>query len=80
MKSLAHCPLWWPELDLDLEKLAKSCTACLSVKQAQSTAPPPMGVAFQILATCGHRLCCPIYGLNIPIVGGCPFQVGWGHR
>ena len=38
MKLLAHSHLWWPGLDLDLEKLTKSCTACLSVKQATATA------------------------------------------
>ena len=34
MKSLASSHFWLPRLDMDLEKLAKSCTACLSVKQA----------------------------------------------
>lgn len=38
MKALAHCHLWWPGLDNDIEQLVKSCQACLSVKAA----PPPM--------------------------------------
>ena len=38
MKSLARNHLCWPGLDLDLEKLAKSCTACPSVKQAPTAA------------------------------------------
>ena len=39
MKALARSYLWWPKLDQDLEKLAKSCQACQSVKQAPPTAP-----------------------------------------
>ena len=39
MKSLVRSHLWWPGLDFDLEKLAKSCTACLSVKHAPAAAP-----------------------------------------
>ena len=39
MKLLARSHLWWPGLDLDLEKLAKLCTACLSVKQTPAGTP-----------------------------------------
>ena len=39
MKLLARSHPWWLVLDLEPEKLAKSCTACLSVKQAPAAAP-----------------------------------------
>ena len=35
MKSVARSYMWWPGLDKDIEKLAKSCTACLAMKRAQ---------------------------------------------
>lgn len=82
MKSLSRSHLWWPGLDLDLEKLAKSCTACLTVKQAPAAlcSSSPMGVAFQTLATFAYRFCRLIYGTNVPIGGGCTFQAGGGDR
>ena len=46
IKFLACSRLWWPGLDLGLEKLAKSCTACLSVIQVPAVAP--------FLHGCGH--------------------------
>ena len=76
IKPLARSHLWWPGLDLDLEKLAKSC-ASLSVKQAPGATPlhpwvwpskPWQRVHINLLA---------IHGLN---VGGWPFQEGWGDR
>ena len=77
MKLLANSHLWWPRLDIGLKKMAKSCSAYRSIKQAQAAAPlKSMGVAFQTLATGAHRLYWPIHGWNVPIVGGCPFQVG----
>ena len=39
MKLLSRSCLWWPRLDLDLEMLAESCSACLSVQQAPAAAP-----------------------------------------
>ena len=39
MKSLAQSVFWWPGLDKDIEHLAKSCTACQSVKKSLSAAP-----------------------------------------
>ena len=39
MKSLARSHVWWPGLDKDIESLAKSCQACLAVKQAPPRAP-----------------------------------------
>ena len=33
MKATARSYLWWPGLDKDLEKLAKSCLSCQTVKQ-----------------------------------------------
>ena len=75
MKLLSRSHLWWPGLDLDFEKLAKSCTACLSVQHLSCCSSSPMGVAFQTLATCAHRLRWPIHGLNVPIVDQWSFQV-----
>ena len=40
MKALARCHIWWPRLDNDIEQVAKSSQACLSVKQAPPLAPP----------------------------------------
>ncbi len=34
MKAAARSHLWWPGLDHDLEKVARSCLSCLVVKQA----------------------------------------------
>ena len=39
MKALARSHFWWPGLDKDLEKLARSCTSCQAVKQAPASAP-----------------------------------------
>ena len=39
MKALARCHIWWPKLDNAIEQVAKSCQACLSVKQAPPLAP-----------------------------------------
>ena len=39
MKVVARSYMWWPSMDSDLEKLAKSCTACQAVKSAPSAAP-----------------------------------------
>ena len=34
MKAVARSYMWWPGMDSDLKKLAKSCAACQSVKSA----------------------------------------------
>ena len=34
MKQLARGYIWWPAIDQDIEKLAKSCQACMSVKNS----------------------------------------------
>ena len=39
MKAIARSYLWWPGLDGDLEKLAKSCLPCQAVKQPPPPAP-----------------------------------------
>ena len=39
MKLLAYSHLWWPRLDLDLEKLAKCCTAGLGVNKVPGPHP-----------------------------------------
>lgn len=39
MKSLARSHVWWPGIDQDIEKVAKSCESCLAVKQAPPSAP-----------------------------------------
>ena len=39
MKALARNHVWWAGLDKDLEALAKSCPACLAVKQTPPNAP-----------------------------------------
>ena len=39
MKSLAHSYVWWPNLDAQIEEVAKSCSACQSLRQEPSTAP-----------------------------------------
>ena len=39
MKAIARSYLWWPGLDQDLEKLARTCISCQAVKQAPATAP-----------------------------------------
>ncbi|XP_019858297.1 PREDICTED: uncharacterized protein K02A2.6-like isoform X2 [Amphimedon queenslandica] len=40
MKSLARSHLWWPNLDADIEQLARSCRPCLEVKSTMT--PPPL--------------------------------------
>ena len=39
MKANARSHLWWPGLDLELEKVAKACIPCQSSKQAPSSSP-----------------------------------------
>ena len=39
MKALARSHVWWSGLDKDLEAMARSCRACLAVKQAPANAP-----------------------------------------
>ena len=39
MKALARSYVWWPQLDKEIETLAKSCDVCLTVKQSLPTAP-----------------------------------------
>ena len=38
-RKLPCSHLWWPGLDLNLENLVMTCTACLGVKQASAAAP-----------------------------------------
>ena len=39
MKVLARGHMWWPGMDDEIEKVAKSCEACLEAKQAPAKAP-----------------------------------------
>ena len=39
MKSIARSYLWWPGLDGELEKLARTCLSCQAVKQSPAAAP-----------------------------------------
>ena len=39
MKALARSHIWWPNLDHDIEEVAKSCQPCQAVKQAPPKAP-----------------------------------------
>ena len=39
MKSLAHSYVWWPGMDLDIEKVAKACDQCQQHKHAPPKAP-----------------------------------------
>lgn len=39
MKAAARSYMWWPGVDDAIERLAKSCAACQSVKYAPSVAP-----------------------------------------
>ena len=44
MKSVARSYVWWPKLDQRLEDMAKSCTACQSVKDTPSVVPLHPGI------------------------------------
>ena len=37
MKAVARSHIWWPNIDKDIEKMARSCVACSQVKSAPST-------------------------------------------
>ena len=39
MKAIARSYVWWPHLDQDLEKLAKSCVQCQSYRNMPAAAP-----------------------------------------
>ena len=39
MKQLARGYIWWLAIDQDIEKLAKSCQACMSVKNSPPSSP-----------------------------------------
>ena len=39
MKAIARSCLWWPGLDRDLEKVARSCLSCQAVKHTPAVAP-----------------------------------------
>ena len=39
MKSLARSFMWWPNMDQDIEQMAKTCISCQQNKNAPSPAP-----------------------------------------
>ena len=39
MKLLARSHVWWPNIDRELKKIAKSCVACQTHKNAPAKAP-----------------------------------------
>ena len=39
MKAAARSYMWWPGMNSDMKKLAKSCAVCQSVKSAPSATP-----------------------------------------
>lgn len=39
MKSLARSHMWWPGMDAEIERVAKSCDACHEAKKAPAKAP-----------------------------------------
>ena len=39
VKQLARGYVWWPSIDHDIEKLAKTCEACMSVNNAPPVSP-----------------------------------------
>ena len=39
MKSLARSYIWWPNIDADIERLAKECYSCQQVQGMPTTAP-----------------------------------------
>ena len=39
MKELAQSYVYWPDIDADIERLARSCTGCQQVKALPSVAP-----------------------------------------
>ena len=39
MKSLARGHVWWPNIDVDIERIAKSCAGCQEHQKAPTQAP-----------------------------------------
>jgi transposase InsO family protein len=39
MKEVSRSYMWWPGLNLEIEQIAKSCTACLAVKHTPALSP-----------------------------------------
>ena len=67
MKAIARSHFWWPGLDKDLEKLARTCVSCQAVKQAPAHSP---------MAVCTYRLRWTISRKNVFLSQRCSFEVG----
>ena len=39
MKAIARSYFWWPGMDQEIEKLAKACVKCATVKSAPAVDP-----------------------------------------
>lgn len=66
MKVVARSYMWWSGMDSDLEKLARSCTACQSVNSAPKCCSfASLAMAGSALATHPHRLPEPFQRKNI---------------
>ncbi|XP_039291150.1 uncharacterized protein K02A2.6-like [Nilaparvata lugens] len=62
MKSMARSYVWWPNIDSEIEEIAKSCKLCYECKSN----PPKVTSAWKWPAAPGHRIhidhCGPIKG------------------
>ena len=72
MKAIARSYLWWPGLDSDLEKVARSCLSC----QAMKHTPAVADVALLSMAESPYRLRRIVSGEDVPVSSGRSLQVG----
>ena len=64
MKSLARSYIWWPGIDADIERIAKSCSSCSQSKPANAHAPVMSWPYAQRPWQCIHmNFCGPLYNL-----------------
>lgn len=44
MKALATSYVWWPNINIQIEKLAKGCTVCQQAQHAQARHQATLGI------------------------------------
>ena len=62
MKSLARLTCWWPEIDADIIRIAKSCDKCVHKIHSQTSKWTPWPISCEILQRIHADYCGPFLG------------------